>query len=95
MNTTKTDKLPVRHPEIAELTQVRVQVEEVMGRVYGHLLDGASLVSSTLEPWSNSWIVALGGKIVGVGMTRDDLVSDLWLRPQSHGKKPGSREFYS
>ncbi|MDC1288245.1 GNAT family N-acetyltransferase, partial [Gammaproteobacteria bacterium] len=89
--TVKKDGVTIRHPEVSELAQVRALAEDIMGQVYHHLLDGTSLVAPTLEPWLNSWIALLDDSIVGVGMTRNDLVSDLWLCPQSRGKNIGSR----
>ena len=44
-----------------------------------------------LEPWADSWIATVDSETVGVGMCRDDLISDLWLLPQARGHRIGTR----
>ncbi len=34
--------------------------------------------------WSSAWLATSGEEIVGVTMTRDEWVSDLWVRSDSH-----------
>jgi hypothetical protein len=85
VKTANTDSLAIRYPEATELAQAGTLAEDVMGQGYRHLLGGISLVPHLLRPWSNSWIAQVGGSFVDVGITRDDPVSDLWLRPQAPG----------
>lgn len=83
--------IEVRHPRPDELARARGIAEDVMAQVYRELLHGRSLVPATLTPWARSWIATLDGEMVGVGMTRDDLISDLWLVPQARGHGLGNR----
>ena len=86
-----TAPLELRHPRGDELASARQIAEDVMGQVYRHLLGGRSLVPPALEPWADSWIALLDGDPVGVGMSHEDLVSDLWLLPRARGHHIGSR----
>ena len=81
----------IRQPRSDELAQARQIAEDSMAQVYRHLLGGVSLVAPEPEPWKNSWVALVDDVIVGVGMTRDDRVTDLWLLPQARGHRLGSQ----
>ncbi|HUV21597.1 MAG TPA: hypothetical protein VMZ32_07425 [Gammaproteobacteria bacterium] len=89
MKTANTDSVAIRYPEATELAQAGTLAEDVMGQGYRHLLGGIALVPHLLKPWSNSRIAQVAGSFVDVGITRDDPVSDLWLRPQAPGGNTG------
>lgn len=62
-----------------------------MGQVYRHLLGERSLVPAQLEPWADSWVAIVDDEPVGVGLSQEDQVCDLWLLPGARGYRIGSR----
>jgi ribosomal protein S18 acetylase RimI-like enzyme len=56
----------------------------------------ASLFASSQAPigksdWSSSWVAISGEAIAGVTMTRDEWISDLWVRRESRGTGVGGK----
>ena len=73
-----------------DLEQISNIVLEVTREKYGHLISGELMVSNDFNSWRRSWVVADNNVVVGVGLSNDDCIDDLWLRSQYRGRKIGS-----
>ncbi|MGA7794606.1 MAG: GNAT family N-acetyltransferase [Candidatus Acidiferrales bacterium] len=70
----------IRHPEPQEHDSVRALVTTVANETFGDLF-APSPVPLKLEDddWSLAWVAVSDAKIVGVVLTRQEWISDLWV----------------
>ena len=73
-----------------DLEQISNIVLEVTREKYGHLFSNELMISNDPNSWKRSWVVAVNNIIVGVGLSNDDCIDDLWLRSQYRRRKIGS-----
>ena len=73
-----------------DLDQISNIVLEVTREKYGHLYSNELMISNDPNSWKRSWVVAVNNIIVGVGLSNDDCIDDLWLRSQYRRRKIGS-----
>jgi ribosomal protein S18 acetylase RimI-like enzyme len=73
-----------------DLDQISSIVLEVTREKYGHFFSNELMVSNDPNSWKGSWVVADNNVIVGVGLSNDDCIDDLWLRSQYRGRNIGS-----
>jgi GNAT superfamily N-acetyltransferase len=75
------------HPE--DFIAVESLVRDVVAEKYGHLFAAAPPPANSTGDWHDSLLVEVQGKIVGVGLAKQDCVYDLWLatahRNHGHG----------
>jgi ribosomal protein S18 acetylase RimI-like enzyme len=67
-----------RHPDQSELGDVRAFIQDVVNETYRGLWSEDS-ISIGESDWSRSWIVTEGNTIVGVVLTLEEWLEDLWI----------------
>jgi ribosomal protein S18 acetylase RimI-like enzyme len=72
----------IRHPEFGEHEKIHQFVNSVVNEIYGDLWS-ASPIEIENQDWSAAWIASSGDEIVGVLLTKDEWIDDLWVR-QDH-----------
>ena len=83
-------KVLIRRPKPQEHEAVRSLVQTVVDEIYGGLWAPAPLPIGE-ENWSLSWVAAFDAKIVGMVLTSDEWLDDLWLLRESRGCGIGRR----
>src|SRR5215469_2953694 len=74
----------IRRPQLQEHETVRALVQTVVDEIYGGLWAPAPLPIGE-ENWSLSWVAAVDSKIVGMVLTSDEWLDDLWVLRESRG----------
>jgi ribosomal protein S18 acetylase RimI-like enzyme len=82
----------IRKPEAHEHNAVRALVQTVAEETFGELF-APSPVPLKLEEddWSLAWVAASSAKIVGVLLTHQEWISDLWVLRESRRRGIGAR----
>jgi ribosomal protein S18 acetylase RimI-like enzyme len=78
----------IRHPQAHEYDSVRSLIETVANETFGDLFAPNPVpLKFEDDDWSLAWVAACGEKIVGVMITHQEWVSDLWVLRESrrHG----------
>ncbi|HKF05817.1 MAG TPA: GNAT family N-acetyltransferase [Candidatus Sulfotelmatobacter sp.] len=80
----------IRRPQPEELSSVRALVQTVVDEVYGGVWASPPLPVDN-EGWELSWIAAVDEKIVGVVLTSEEWLDDLWVLLEARGQGVGRR----
>ncbi len=82
--------LLLRRPEPSENDAIQSLVRAVVDEIYGALW---AETPPRLDPqdWSQAWIALCGEEIVGVALTSNDGIDDLWIRRAHRGRGVGRR----
>ena len=72
-------EIVIRRPEPTENASVHALVQVIADETFAYLF-APSQVPIGEANWLSAWLGISGGEIVGVTMTRDEWVSDLWVR---------------
>jgi ribosomal protein S18 acetylase RimI-like enzyme len=80
----------IRHPEVSEHEAVQQLVLSVINETYGGLWS-ASPIEIENQDWSAAWIACSGAEIVGVLLTKDEWIDDLWVRLDHRSKGLGTK----
>lgn len=83
-------EVSIRRPQPQELKSVRALVQTVVDEVYGGIWAPPPL-SIDKEGWELSWIAAADSKIVGVVLTSEEWLDDLWVLRETRGHGVGQR----
>jgi ribosomal protein S18 acetylase RimI-like enzyme len=71
----------VRHARPEEIDSIHVLVQAIANETFAELFPlGVPIGDAN---WSSAWVAVSGEEIVGVAMTQDRWVSDLWVRHDS------------
>ncbi|MGB6687739.1 MAG: GNAT family N-acetyltransferase [Terracidiphilus sp.] len=65
-------------------------VQTVVDEIYGGLWAPAPLPIDE-EDWSAAWVAVVGSRIVGMVLTNDEWISDLWVLRENRGLGVGKR----
>jgi len=68
----------IRSPKADELESVRAVVQTVVDEIYGGLWAAPPLPVDE-EDWSLAFVAIIGTRVVGVVLTHDEWISDLWV----------------
>ena len=79
-------EIVVRRAKPGENDAVHALVQAVADETFAHLF-GSSQVPIGEADWLDAWLAISGKEIVGVTMTRDEWVCDLWVRRE--GRRTG------
>lgn len=74
------EEIVIRRAKPSENDSVHALVQAIADETFAHLFTSSQVPIG--EPnWLSAWLAISGEEIVGVTMTRDEWVSDLWVRP--------------
>jgi ribosomal protein S18 acetylase RimI-like enzyme len=71
----------VRRALPEEIDSIHVMVQAIANETFAELFPSGVPIGEA--NWSSAWVAVSGEEIVGVSMTRDEWVSDLWVRHDS------------
>ena len=71
----------VRRARPEEIDPIHVMVQAIANETFAELFPSGVPIGDV--DWSSAWVAVSGEEIIGVTMTRDQWVSDLWVRPDS------------
>jgi ribosomal protein S18 acetylase RimI-like enzyme len=82
----------IRHPEPQEHNSVRALVTTVANETFGDLFAPSPVpLKLEEEDWSLAWVAVSYAKIVGVVLTHQEWISDLWVLRESRRHGVGRR----
>ena len=85
-------KVIVRHPRPDEHDSVRAVVQTIVDETYGGLWAPPPLPIDE-DRWLMSWVAIADRKIVGVVLTHEQWISDLWVVRESRGRGIGQKRW--
>ncbi len=71
------------------MTAVRACVQASLDATYAGLWTSEPLIAGDRD-WERAWIACATGAVVGVGLSQEDVVSDLWVHPTAQGRGAGT-----
>jgi GNAT superfamily N-acetyltransferase len=74
---------------MADLNAIIVCVEASLEATYGGLWTSDPLTADD-EDWVSAWVACSSESIIGVGLSKGDVVSDLWVHPCAQGSGAGT-----
>lgn len=85
-------ELVIRRPQVSEYGSVQALIETVANETFKELFAPNPVpLKFKDEDWPLSWVAVSGAKIVGVILTNQDWVEDLWVLREQHRQGVGSR----
>ncbi|GLQ77426.1 hypothetical protein GCM10007881_09420 [Mesorhizobium huakuii] len=78
-----------RRATFADMAAVIDCVEASLEATYGGLWTSEPLKAGD-DDWTNAWVACDPQRIIGVGLSQADVVSDLWIHPSAHGLGAGT-----
>ena len=83
-------EIVIRRPELQECNAVRALVQTVVDETYGHLW-APSAFAIDEEDWTLAWIALVNGAFVGMVLTHQEWISDLWVLRPARGQGVGRK----
>jgi ribosomal protein S18 acetylase RimI-like enzyme len=80
----------IQRPEPEELDAIRALVQTVVDEVYGGIWAPSPLPIDE-ERWHLSWVAVVDTKIIGVLLTGEEWLDDLWVLHGNRGRGVGHR----
>jgi ribosomal protein S18 acetylase RimI-like enzyme len=80
----------IRQPKVHEHDSVQAIVQNVVDEIYGGLWAPPPLPIDE-ENWRLGWIAVVNGEIVGIVLTHEEWISDLWVLSEHRGRGVGQR----
>lgn len=81
--------MSIRRSAPDDVAAIKNCVSVVLSATYGGLWTSELLVVRD-QDWTQAWIACAEDRIVGVGLSTGDVVSDLWVSPETQGEGVGS-----
>jgi len=79
----------IRRAAAKDLVAIKDCVRVSLNATYGGLWTSEPLEVGD-DDWAKSWIACSFNRIIGVGLSERDVVSDLWVHPDAQGDGVGS-----
>ena len=87
-----TNEVVVRRPQPSEYNSVQTLIETVANETFKDLFDPNPVpVEFADEDWPRAWVAVVDEKIVGVIITNQEWISDLWVFREHRRQGVGSR----
>lgn len=80
----------IRHPELIEHDDIHQFVNSVVNEIYGGVWS-TSPIEVESQDWSDAWIACSGPEIVGVLLTKDEWIDDLWISKDHRSQGLGTK----
>ena len=85
-------ELVIRHPRTDEHELVRELIRIVADETFADLFAPNPVpLKLDEDDWSLAWVAVRDHKIIGVLLTGEDLISDLWVLRENRGQGAGSK----
>jgi GNAT superfamily N-acetyltransferase len=81
----------IRRPNAGEENCVRSVVQTVVDELYGGLWGLPAPLPIDEEDWSAAWVAVIDTRIVGMILTINDWLSDLWVLRENRGQGVGKQ----
>lgn len=78
-----------RRAALADMTAIIECVEASLEATYGGLWTSEPLKAGD-DDWMSAWVACDPQRIIGVGLSQADVVSDLWVHPSAQGLGAGT-----
>ncbi len=82
--------IAIRRPDPTENELVHALVQGVADETFAYLFEGCHVPIGEAD-WLSAWLALSGKEIWGVTMTREEWVSDLWVRRECRGVGVGGK----
>ena len=79
-----------RNATAEDVHTIRAFIADIVIEVYGHVINDIPATITKDELLAQSLLVFIGQRLVGVGLTVDDIVDDIWLSAGARGIGIGS-----
>jgi GNAT superfamily N-acetyltransferase len=79
----------IRRASPADLIAIIDCVEASLQATYGGLWTSEPLTAGD-DDWASAWVACSPEGVIGVGLSQEDVVSDLWVHPSAQGLGAGS-----
>jgi GNAT superfamily N-acetyltransferase len=79
----------IRRAAATEVDEIRDCVAASLNATYGGVWTKAPLPADD-EDWASAWVACASDRIVGVGLSTEEVVSDLWVHPAAQGRGAGT-----
>ena len=79
----------IRKAAPTDLLAIKQCVEASLQATYGWLWTSEPLTAGD-RAWDRAWVACASQAIVGVGLSEEDRVSDLWVHPTAQGRGVGT-----
>ena len=83
------DRMITRRAVRADVGAIRACIEASLEATYGGLWTSDRLTPRDND-WASAWVACTSEGIVGIGLSKADVVSDLWVHPSAQGRGAGS-----
>jgi ribosomal protein S18 acetylase RimI-like enzyme len=84
------EEIIIRRTRPNENSSVHALVQAIADETFAYIFASSEVPIG--EPnWMSAWVAVLGEEIVGVTLTQDEWVSDLWVRSESRGFGIGAK----
>jgi ribosomal protein S18 acetylase RimI-like enzyme len=80
----------VRRARPEENTTIHAMVQVIADETFAYLFAPRQVPIGEAD-WVSSWVAISGDEIVGVAMTQNEWVSDLWVRSESRRSRIGAK----
>jgi len=79
----------IRKATPSDTPAIKTCVEASLNATYGGLWISEPLLAGDAD-WPSAWVACVADRIIGVGLSEGDVVSDLWVHPSDQGLGAGS-----
>lgn len=79
----------IRKATPSDIPAIKACVEASLNATYGGLWTSEPLAAGE-DDWDSAWVACAADRIIGVGLSEGDVVSDLWVHPSGQGQGAGT-----
>ena len=80
----------IRRAGPSDVSDIKTCVEASLRATYAGLWTSEPLSAGDRD-WPSAWVACVSDDLVGVGLSEEDRISDLWIHPASQGRGIGTQ----